>query len=129
MKRFITYCLVAVALFFGATTATMSGGDNVGDITVSNDQHQSSSPAHHSCFSAMDLFQSAAIANSHIRLTYSVQHLSFRVLHSFSNAFRINYSVRIDFQKYVCGSGDFLLKASFKQLDGYYLYHLRKLLI
>ena len=67
--------------------------------------------------------------NEQSRLTNLFQSISFRLLPSFTNTFRIYYSTQVDLQQFVTGRTFFLLQSAFAQLNGYYLYHLRKLLI
>ncbi len=84
---------------------------------------------HQSVFSATDLFLSVAAGNEQIRLSHSFQYVTSRLLPSLSNLFRINHSVQLMNSQYCIGYTGFLLKSAYKQLDGYYLYYLRKLLI
>jgi len=127
MKRFLAYSFVAVALFFGVVST--SAFRNVSSVTAASDHKQSFPNHHQSFFSAADLFLSAGVNNEQIRLSNSVQNCSSRVLPSLLNVFRINHSIQLSLQKFVTGTTAFLLNSANKQLDGYYLYHLRKLLI
>ena len=129
MKRFLTICCIAVALFTGVATTSMSG--NAGGIAVSSsqDQHQTVPTDHSSFFSAGDLFLPAGLNNAQIRLTHSVLNLSYRSFPSVMNAFRMHYTTHIGNQKFCTRSTLILQNSAKKQLDGYYLYHLRKLLI
>jgi len=92
--------------------------------------HQQSIPnQQQSYFSSSDLFQAVGVNNEQIRLSNSLQNFSHRVLPSLLNAFRIQHSMQLTQQKFCTGTTAFLLNSANKQLDGYYLYHLRKLLI
>jgi len=75
------------------------------------------------------MFLSVGVNNEQIRLTNSLQNFSYRVLPSLQNPFRIQHSTQITKQIYFTGTTAYLLNSANKQLDGYYLYHLRKLLI
>ena len=129
MKRFLAYYFVVIALFIGVVSSTALRNIASSTVTASSDQKQSFPNHHQSFFSAADLFLSAGVNNEQIRLSNSVQNCSYRVLPSLLNAFRINHSIQLSLQKFFTGTTAFLLNSSYKQLDGYYLYHLRKLLI
>ena len=129
MKRFLTCCFIAVALFTGVATTSISG--NVGAIAISSSHDQQQTlPAQHSSFlSAGDLFLPAGLNNAQIRLTHSVLNLSYRSFPSVMNAFRMLHTSQVGNQQFFTRSTLFLQNSAKKQLDGYYLYHLRKLLI
>jgi hypothetical protein len=131
MKRLITYCLLAVALLTGITTTTVCRSEALNSKTgLSNHNQQSLPDQQQSSFTANDLFCSIGTGSEHSsRLTYSYQYLSFRTLSSLSDASRIHHSIQLTRQQFSAGITAFLLKSAFKQSDGYYLYHLRKLLI
>jgi len=129
MKRFLTYCFIAATLFIGVASGFMQGS-NMPHSFAKIPSHQQKLPADQpSFYSASDLFLSAGMNNEQIRLTHSVQNISYRIFPSSLNAFRIQHSTQIGNQKFVTRSTLFLLNSANKQLDGYYLYHLRKLLI
>lgn len=129
MKRFLTPILLAVILFAGITGPFVSGNKTVLSVVESSLPKQSFPDNHHSSFESVDLFVSVGLRNEQIRLTNFFQQASFRLLPSLSNSFRINYSTQLSHQLYTTFRLTFLRKSAFKQLDGYYLYHLRKLLI
>jgi hypothetical protein len=129
MKRFLAYYFVVIALFAGVVSTTAFR--NISTATVSADtDHKQSFPNHQqSFFLSADLFLSSGVNSEQIRLTNSIQHCSTRVFSSLLNTFRINHSIQLSLQKYFTVQTSFLLNSANKQLDGYYLYHLRKLLI
>ena len=129
MKRFLAYYFVVIALFIGVVSTTAFRNISTATVTAVANHKQSFPNPHQSFFSAADLFLSAGMNNEQIRLTNSIQNCSFRVLPSLFNTFRINHSIQLSLQKFFTGTTAFLLNSSYKQLDGYYLYHLRKLLI
>ncbi len=129
MKRFFTYCLLAVTLFVGVTATSVFRNEHIVPNTGLTGHQRSLPDQRQSSFTANDLFLSVGMGNEQIRLTHSLQNLSFRVLPSLSNASRIIHSTQLVHQKFFTGYTIFLLKSAFKQLDGYYLYYLRKLLI
>ena len=129
MKRLLTYCLLTVALFMGVATTFVSRNESV---KLDMSQATTNKPLpdqHQSVFSATDLFLSIAAGNEQIRLSHSFQYVTSRLLPSLSNLFRISHSVQLMNSLYYIGYTGFLLKSAYKQLDGYYLYYLRKLLI
>jgi len=129
MKRFVTYCFIAVTLFIGVASGFMPGSD-IHHSSAKTIAHQQKLPDdHQSFFSASDLLLSVGMNNEQIRLTHSVQNISCRIFSSSLNAFRIQHSTQIENQKFCTRTTLFLLNSANKQLDGYYLYHLRKLLI
>jgi len=128
MKRFITICLVVVALLSAITTSRVRVNETVVDKAGLNSQ-QSLPVERQSGFNANDLFLSVGIGNPQIRLSHLFQYLSLRLTPSLSNLSRINHSVQVDQQKFATCSLSFLLKSAFNQLNGYYLFHLCKLLI
>ena len=129
MKRFITTCLVAVALLSAVTTSRVRVNEAVADKSGLNSHQQSLPEEHQSGFNASDLFLSAGIGNPQMRISHSFQYLSLRVTLSLSNLSRIIHSGQVDQQKFATSSLSFLLKSALNQLNGYYLYHLCKLLI
>ncbi|HET7733769.1 MAG TPA: hypothetical protein VFK73_08010 [Paludibacter sp.] len=129
MKRLLAYCLVAVTLLAGVITTSVSAPENVLPKTASA-ACQKNLPDHkQSSFNAADVFAFVGMKNEQIRLTNSLQHGTSRIFSFTSNGHRIIYSEQIAQEQYASGYTVFLLKSAFKQLDGYYLYHLRKLLI
>lgn len=129
MKRFFTYCLLSVALFMGVAFTFVSRNESVKLDVSQITTNKPSADEHQSVFSATDLFLSVAAGNEQIRLSHSFQYVTSRLLPSLSNLFRINHSVQLMNSQYCIGYTGFLLKSAYKQLDGYYLYYLRKLLI
>ena len=129
MKRFLAYCLLAVTLFIGVASTAMFGSESsrseiklAANHKVFPDQHQGS-------FSAINLFLSTGIGNQQTELLHSFQNTSFRLFNTSSNSFSISHSTRQGSRQFSAGCTCFLLKSAYKQLDGYYLYFLRKLLI
>lgn len=129
MKRFLAYSFVVIALFFGVISTSAFRNVSFATVTAASDHKQSFPNHHQSFFSTADLFLSAGVNNEQIRLSNSLQNCSYRVLPSLLNTFRINHSIQLSLQKFFTGTTAFLLNSANKQLDGYYLYHLRKLLI
>lgn len=129
MKRFLTYTLAAVILLIGSTRITVSGNEIIFQKTGLTEQQLPSSGHHESVFRSDDLLFSKGIGNEQIRLNHSLQNLSVRVLTSSVNAFRALHFTQLGNQKFFSTFTVFLLKSAFKQSNGYYLYHLRKLLI
>ena len=129
MKRFAAYCLIVVTLFIGVASTSMVSNTSFSHVANSPAHEQSSSNDHQSFFTANELPFSVGMNTEQIRLSHSIQNFSHRVLPSLLNAFRIQHSSKIDLQKYFTIHSVFLLNSANKQMDGYYLYHLRKLLI
>ena len=129
MKRFLIYCLVAVSLFVGVNSTSMLRSERVLDQTSST-THKQTIPEHqHSYLSATDALVSIGMRNEQVRLTNLLQCFSCRVTTSLTNAFRVSYLQQIALLRYFKFDSVFSLSSAFKQLDGYYLYHLCKLLI
>ena len=129
MKRFLTCCILAVTLFTGVATTLTSGKECVNTIHSSYDQQQTVPSHHSSFFSATDFLLLVGLNNEQIQLTNSLQNVSYRIFPSMLNAFRIQHSIKTGNQKFFIRSVLFLLNSANKQLDGYYLFHLCKLLI
>jgi len=129
MKRFLAYSIILITLLAGVVSS--SAFKNISGLPVNQPVgHQQSRPTQHqSFFTASDMFLSVGVNNEQIRLTNSLQNFSYRVLPSLQNPFRIQHSTQITKQIYFTGTTAYLLNSANKQLDGYYLYHLRKLLI
>ena len=129
MKRLLIHCLIAVTLMVGVTALSVPESK----LVVSNVHSQTNKQTQHNnqqaTFSAIDLFVSVGITTQQTRLTHLFQSVSFRLVPSFSNSFRISYFTQVARQQYATGTIFFLQQLAFKQTDGYYLYHLRKLLI
>jgi len=129
MKRLLTYCLVAVTLMAGVTAFTVPESKLSENDVYSQINKQPSTNNKQATFSAIHLFVSAGMTTQQTRLTHLFQTISFRLFPSFSNPFRVSHFTRITRQQYATGTVFFLQQLAFKQTDGYYLYHLRKLLI
>ena len=129
MKRFLTCCFLAVTLFNGVASGCMKGSDIQLSCAYTSSLQQTDPNNHPSFFSATDLLLSVGMNNEQIRLTHSFQNVSSRIFPSLLNAFRIQHSTQTGNQKFIIRSALFLLNSANKHLDGYFLYHLRKLLI
>jgi len=129
MKRFLAYCLVAVTLFIGVATTSVIRNESIKSETTLADNHTALPDQPQFSVSATDMCLSIEIGNEQVRLTNVFQQISFRTLPSCSNTLRLIRSAQLVNQKLAIGNALFLLNSSFKQLDGYYLYQLRKLLI
>ena len=129
MKRFLLYCLVAVSLFIGVNGTSVLRSERVLAPTSAT-THKQALPEHqHAYLSATDMLVSVGMRNEQVHLTNLLQCFSCRVTNSLSNAFRVSYFQQIALLHYFKFDTVFSLKSAFMQLDGYYLYHLRKLLI
>lgn len=130
MKHFITFCLLVVTLFAGATTVSIPKSKIVmPKHRITAGQHNSLPDHHQTGFNVSDFLLGVVAENGQIRLTNSFQHLSFRISPLSSKASRGKHSASLEHQKYITGYILFLLKSAFNQTNGYYLYYLRKLLI
>jgi hypothetical protein len=129
MKRFLAYSLILITLLAGVVSSSTFKSKTCQPLTLSSGHDQSNQNTHQSFFSASDLFLSVGVNNEQIRLSNSLQNFSYRVLPSLLNAFRIQHSIKITQQEFATGTAVYELNSSNKQLNGYYLFHLRKLLI
>ncbi|ADQ80245.1 hypothetical protein Palpr_2109 [Paludibacter propionicigenes WB4] len=129
MRRFLSYCLVAVTLFIGVTYTFTSF--RKGFETNVSGHNQKALPTDQERFtlSAADILLSVGVGNEQVRISNAFQQITNRVLSSSANTLRLIRSAQLIHLRISTGYTLFLLKSSFKQLDGYYLYHLRKLLI
>jgi phenylalanyl-tRNA synthetase beta subunit len=125
----MTYCFVVIALSYGVISVCMFKSEPVIPVTYSHENQQSSQEQHPSFFTSGSLFLSVGINNEQLRLSHSMQNVSYRIYPSLLNAFRTNHSTQLVDQKIFTGNAVFILNSAKKQMDGYYLYHLRKLLI
>jgi len=129
MKRILAYFFVAVMLLVAVASTSVFRSERIIPVTNSTSNQQSPQGQHPSFFAAGDLCLSTGINNEQIRLSNSIQNISYRIYPSLLNAFRTNHSTQLADQKISTGTIVFLLSSAKKQLNGYYLYHLRKLLI
>jgi len=129
MKRFLAYYLILITLFTGIVSSSLFESRASIPESQYRGQNQSNPNPKQSFFSATDLFLPVGVNNEQIRLSNSLQNFSHRVLPSLLNSFRIQHSIQITQQKYCTGTTAYQLNSANKQLNGYYLYHLRKLLI
>jgi len=84
---------------------------------------------HKTSINANNQLLGIGVRSGQIRHRNSFQYLSFRTLSSTSKASRIKHSSRLEHQKYITGYTTLLSKSASNQTNGYYLYHLHKLLI
>jgi len=129
MKRFLPLCLVAVILFAGVASTSMIRQGTVALVSSSTNHQKSIPDQHQSFFDASDLFLSTGMINEQIRLTHSIPNVSYRIYPSLLNAYRIQHSEQLVQQRFFSGNVLYLLNSANRQLKGYYLYYLRKLLI
>lgn len=129
MKQFLIYCLVAVSLFIGVNSTSVVRSERVLPQTCSTTHKQTIPEQQHSYFSSADALVAVGMRNEQVRLTNLLQCFPSRVTTSSTNAFRVSYLQQIALLRYFKFDSVFSLTSAFKQLDGYYLYHLRKLLI
>lgn len=129
MKQFLIYCLVAVSLFMGVNTTSVLRSERVLPQAGGSTQKQTMPKQQHSYLSATYVLVSIGMANEQIQFANLFQCFSSRVSTSLTNAFRVSYLQQIAILRYFKFETVFSLTSAFKQLDGYYLYHLRKLLI
>jgi len=132
MKKFHSYGLLVVALFFSvALTCNRDVIDSelFSLKTTSNllADENSSSVEDHFFLSSSD-FRLPCQGNEQIRLSVSSPGSLFRI-DPHSNIFRIKLFSKLAYQKFYTFSNSFLLQSARKQLKGYYLFHLCKLLI
>jgi len=129
MKQFLTYWLIAVTLITGVASISVCRSErSVPAGSVTEDLHTVSN-TRKAFYNACTLFSATGIMNEQIRLSHSVQAVSFRAISSLLNVFRINHSTQLTQQKFCTGNILFLQKSADKKRDGYYLYYLRKILI
>ena len=130
MKRFMIHCFLAVALILGVTTTTVHQSKaNVYHTGETNRLQQSLPEQPESNLTQSDFFISVGWCNGQSSLLQPVQLYPLRVSTSLYNTARINYLVQLQFQQFSTSTTRFLLQSAFKQRNGYYLYHLCKLLI
>jgi len=129
MKRFLSYCFIFITLFTGLVSTSVFKAGSVVLLPIAAESQQSIPDQHQSFFSAGNLLISVGINNEQIRLTHSIQNISYRVLPSLLNTFRVHHSTRIVNQNFFTVCTGVLNHSANKKSDGYYLYHLRKLLI
>jgi len=131
MKSAISTCLLAITLLVGVITISVFNyADNFSENELVIEPNTSSNQLtnERQCFFSSTNTHPYAFANEQIRLTFSSQNVSVRTF-SISNTSRIIYSIQLANRKFHSADSSFLLHFATKQLVGYYLYHLRKLLI
>lgn len=130
MKYIITFWLLVIALCAGATTVSASKSKTeLHKYRISIKQQSSVSDHHQTTHNTRNLLVGIGARNLRIRHTNSCQHLSFKAIRSSSKASRIRHSVKLEQQKYITSYTEFLLNSACSQTYGYFLFHLRKLLI
>ena len=130
MKHFYTFCLFLVALIAGTTYSPTLESEIVVPIhRLSSTQLKSHQNHYQTNFNNYVSLLKRASRNGRIRYSNSFQQLSFKVLPSLSNVYRMNHSAILEHQKFITCYSLQLLESAFNQTNGYYLYHLQKLLI
>ena len=127
MKRFLIYSLMAVTLFLGVARFTMP--DESAVSTILTGAHQPSTDDNQFHFQAADFYYTGGAGVELFRLQNLFQQSSLRLFSFSSNVLRVANSIQLSHRQYLVSTTSFLLKSAFKQLDGYYLYYLRKILI
>jgi len=124
--------MLVVALFF--SVAMMCNNEVIDSehfcLTMTSDSQANENPSsaeNHSFLSTSD-FHFPCQGNEQIRLTVTSPGSLFR-MDPYSNAFRTNLFSKLAVQKFYTFFNSFLLQSARKQLKGYYLFHLCKLLI
>jgi hypothetical protein len=131
MKRLLSLCLLSVILFAGVTSINISNcidKDQSGRITNSIHKSPESSCENNRFYISSSDFHLLGFGNEQIRLSFSSQNAPLEIF-SVSDSLRITYSRQLEALKFQCTITSFLLQSARTQLNGYYLYQLRKLLI
>jgi len=130
MKYLITFWLLVIALYAGATTASIPKSKTELHKHKNSTEQRNSLPDHHqTTLNANNSLLGIGVKTGRIRYTNSFQHLSFKTIQSSSKASCIKHSAKLEHQKYITSYTEFLLNSACNQTYGYFLFHLHKLLI
>lgn len=128
MKRFTFFIFIVIVLTGGAIAFTIPEKGTVTydtSIAYNKQTHTSQQTTHfilaHSLISGQEILR-----NIH---AFQIQQASFRTFSSLHNDFRLRNFNQLTHQQYLVGQFTYIRKAAFRQYEGYYLYHLCKLLI
>lgn len=129
MKRFLSFIFIVIALVSGAITFTApnkgASTDNKTSEAFSKQTADSQQTIYFDCAHSLTSGQEI-LHNIH---TFQLQQPSIRVFSNSNNAFRLKkLKQEVHLQHLACRTTS-IRKAAFMQYEGYYLYHLRKLLI
>lgn len=128
MKRIVTLLIIIIAIFTGATTigipvAGHNAPDNTGLSVSQTDAHR------HDCLIKDQILQSGQECLL-VSGTHTLQQAPLRIQpYSSAHAYRLKSFNQLIYLQLLCRKDVCLSRSAYIQLDGYYLYHLRKLLI
>lgn len=128
LKYIVTLILVSAVLFFGIASVSLHT-PKAGPISCYLNEEHSAPQQPEGFFSQNDIFPLFGLGNERTNFSESGQTFPGAALNSLSNSTRISYLQQVHHQLYNSGNILYLLQLAFKQLNGYYLYHLCKLLI
>ncbi len=128
MKRFITLLVLTIALFSGVIMLSVPEvGHSASDHSVQSVSH--SSAHRHDCLST----DQPLLSDQECLLVsgfHTLQQAPLRIQpFSSTNAYRLKNFNQLIYLQFLSRRDVCLSRSAFIQLDGYYLYHLRKLLI
>lgn len=128
VKYFVSYCLLTAILFLGIASASFNHNEVIANNNkLTEQQPLPSQPV--SFFCNCDFSIPIGLGNGQNILLGAVQTISTGAVNSVSNTARINHLIQVQHQKFAVEHIRYLLQSAYKQRNGYYLYHLRKLLI
>lgn len=128
LKYFVTLFMVSAVLTFGIATVSVYPFKVSQESNKVNDEDSAPGPVS-GFFSKSEISSLFGLGNERTNISEPGQTIPGAAANSASNSLRINHLQQIHHQLYNTGNNFYLLQSAFKQLNGYYLYHLCKLLI
>lgn len=130
MKRVFSIFILILALLYGAIAFSVSLREQTTDRTTCQiDKDQQVLDTHRSFEWNTQTLLSSGQESTLVNCSYNLHEGSLRICSYSNNACRLRNIKQLVYQQYLTRKKVCLFRLAFKQLDGYYLYHLRKLLI
>ena len=130
MKRLFSIFTIVVALIYGAIMFSVTSREQAAAPTSSRvNQDQCASNTHRSFVLNAETLLTSGQESTLVNHSYNLQEGSLRICSYSTNACRLRNFKQLVCQQYLSRKNVCQFRLAFKQLNGYYLYHLRKLLI
>jgi len=129
MKYFVTLFMVSAVLTFGIASVSLHTTCKVSQENVNFNKEHSDPLQTAGFFSKNDISSLFGLGNERTNFSESGQTFPGAATNTVPYTLRIIYLQQLHHQLLNSGNIRYLLQSAYKQLNGYYLYHLCKLLI
>jgi len=129
VKRTLTIILLLIIHAYSAFSLSTMANSAQNFRSLAHYQHSTYPEKPQSCYSNPSAFITSGAESVVVNFGFNLLKLPQRTNVGSENEYRIRNFKLLMHQKFACTNTSTILFLAFNQFDGYYLYHLRKLLI